>query len=178
VSGGKKIRVLFVGGDGLRKGIGYLARALEMTGSASVEARVAGNLEISELGLAELRRTMTLLGPVPRTEIGQLYRWADVLVLPSISDTFGLVILEAMAAGVPVITTPHTCGPDVVREGKDGFIVPIRDAHAIADRIDRLAGDRKLLAAMSRQARARALDFTIERYAERLMAAVSAEREA
>lgn len=170
---GSELHVLFVGGDGLRKGIGYLARAVKLMASNRIQVRVAGDLEISEGGLAELRRYLDLLGPVPRTEIESLFRWADVLVLPSISDTFGLVVLEAMAAGLPVITTPHTCGPDVIREGLDGFIVPIRDPEAIADRLERLARDRKLLRAMSEQALERVRDFSIECYGERLVAATT-----
>ena len=63
-----------------------------------------------------------------------------------------------MACGVPVITTPN-CG-SVVRDGIDGFIVPIRDAEAIADRIELLLADRALRARMGRNARARAREFT------------------
>jgi glycosyltransferase involved in cell wall biosynthesis len=91
--------------------------------------------------------------------------------LPSVSDTFGLVILEAMASGVPVISTTHTCAPDVVRDGIDGFVTPPRDAEIIAARLEQLADDRELLGSMSAQARARALEFNVDRYAERLVAA-------
>lgn len=175
---GGPLQVLFVGGEGLRKGVGYLSRAVGALRSRAVEVRVAGNLEISEQGLRELRKSLDLLGPVPRRDMAQLFSWAHVLVLPSISDTFGLVILEAMAAGLPVITTPHTCGPDVVRESVDGFVVPVRDSEAIAERLDRLAGDRALLARMSRAARERSREYTSERYAERLVCAILAGRKA
>jgi len=62
----------------------------------------------------------------------------DVFVFPSLFEGFGLVLLEAMAMGLPVITTPHTAGPDLIREGMEGFIVPIRHSTAIAERLEQL----------------------------------------
>jgi glycosyltransferase involved in cell wall biosynthesis len=67
--------------------------------------------------------------------------------LPTISDGFAITQLEAMAHGLPVITTPN-CG-QVVTDGVDGFIVPVRDSQALADAIARLDGDRPLLRTMS-----------------------------
>lgn len=170
---GRCLRVLFVGGDGLRKGIGYLAQAIDRIDSLSVEVRVAGDLELSEVGLRVLSQRLSLLGPIPRNKLAAQYQWADVLVLPSVSDTFGLVILEAMAAGVPVITTPNTGGPDVIREGLDGFIVPIRDADAIAEKLEYLATDHAAVEAMSRNAVERSREFSIGNYGKRLVAAAT-----
>ena len=72
----------------------------------------------------------------------------DVLVLPSLFEGFGLVILEAMAQGTPVVTTAHTAGPDIIEDGTDGFIIPIRSAEAIAEKLDLLASDHERLMAM------------------------------
>jgi glycosyltransferase involved in cell wall biosynthesis len=96
----------------------------------------------------------------------------DVLVFPSLFEGFGLVILEAMAQGVPVITTEATAGPEVITEGEDGFIVPIRDANAIAARLDQLATDRERLRAMSVAAHAKAARLGWENYRAGLVAAV------
>jgi glycosyltransferase involved in cell wall biosynthesis len=167
------LHVLFVGGEGLRKGIGYLAQALSQLRSTSVVAKAAGNLELSSAALAVLAQHMELLGPVPRSSMGALFEWADVLVLPSVSETFGIVILEAMAHGLPVIATEHTGAPDVVREGIDGFVLPIRAIDGMAERIQRLAEDRSLLDFMKQQAKQRATEFTGLKYAQRLIAAVS-----
>ena len=101
--------------------------------------------------------------------MGEQYAWADVLVLPSVSDTFALVILEAMSAGVPVITTPNTGGPDVICDGEDGFIVPIRSPEMIAERLELLGKDRDLLACVSTAASRRAVDFAGDNYATNLV---------
>jgi glycosyltransferase involved in cell wall biosynthesis len=96
----------------------------------------------------------------------------DVLVFPSLHEGFGLVILEAMSQGLAVITTPHTGGPDVIREGQDGFIVPIRSADAIAEKLGLLAGDRLMLAEMKEAARETARRHTWENYRKRLVEVV------
>ena len=141
-------------------------------GSSRVEARAAGELELSPLAHRELAPYMQLLGPVARYEMPALFRWADVLVLPSISDTFGMVILEAMAAGVPVIASENTAAPDLVRDGIDGYVVPIRDSDGIAEHLERLALDPGLLVEMSRKARSRAAEFSVGHYGGRLVSAL------
>lgn len=166
------LRVLYVGGDGLRKGIGYLLEALNSLDRRDIEVRAAGNLELSDHALERLRRRMELLGTVPRSIMPALFRWADVLVLPSVSDTFGMVILEAMAAGLVVIASQNTAAPDILRHGTDGFVVPIRNPPAIACALNILASNHELMQEMGRAARERAGEFTVSRYGERLMAAL------
>jgi glycosyltransferase involved in cell wall biosynthesis len=98
------------------------------------------------------------------------FRRADLFVLPTLAEGMALVHLEAMACGVPVITTPN-CG-SVVRDGLEGFIVPIRDPRALADRTQQLLEDRDLRQRMGAAARKRARDYTWARYGERLLSAL------
>jgi glycosyltransferase involved in cell wall biosynthesis len=100
------------------------------------------------------------------------YEWADVLLLPSVSDTFGLVVLEAMSYGVPVITTHNTGGADVVIEGQNGFVVPAMRPDQIAQKLEVLDSGAHLLANLSEKAIGRSVDFSLDRYAERLIAVV------
>ncbi|MBE9158404.1 glycosyltransferase family 4 protein [Nodosilinea sp. LEGE 06152] len=163
-------RILFVGQVGLRKGNHYLAEATRLlkTRGFQGEVRVVGpwlvNVENS------LFRGPKYLGQVPRSLIYKEFCQADVFVLPTLSESFGLVHLEALACGVPVITTPH-CG-SVVRDGVEGFIVPIRDAEALAERIERITNDRQLRAQMGQAARRRAQEFTWMHYRDRLQKAL------
>jgi len=71
-----------------------------------------------------------------RSEIVAQMHNSDVFVLPSLAEGFGHVILEAMSCGLPVVATPHSCGPDVIKDGVTGFIVPIRNTATLAERID------------------------------------------
>jgi glycosyltransferase involved in cell wall biosynthesis len=94
----------------------------------------------------------------------------DVLVLPSISEGFGLVILEALSCGLPVVTTRNSGGPEVVRDGREGYFVPIRSAEAIAEKLELLARDPALLESMSEAALRRAREFTWANYRAKLVA--------
>jgi glycosyltransferase involved in cell wall biosynthesis len=82
-----------------------------------------------------------------------------------------LVVLEAMASGLPVIATEHGSA-DVLRDGIDGFLVPIRDAQAIADRLERLYRDPELREHMGRNAREQALRHTWSQSSQRACDAV------
>jgi glycosyltransferase involved in cell wall biosynthesis len=96
----------------------------------------------------------------------------DVFVFPSLFEGFGLVLLEALAMGLPIITTAHTAGPDLIQDGVEGFIVPIRDAAAIAERLEQLHREPARLAEMSRAARERARQFSWGKYEKTLAACV------
>jgi len=164
--------ILCVGRLGLPKGTHYLAAATRILKSRRVPCQVtaigSGRRAVIENPIFSGPK---YLDSVPRTEITRFFQSADVFVLPTLSESFGLVHLEALACGVPVITTPN-CG-SVVRDGIDGFIVPPRDAEALADRIEMIVTDRYLRDEMSKNARKRAEDFTWTRYGERLLSAVS-----
>src|SRR5207237_513109 len=95
-------------------------------------------------------RFATFLGPVPRTRMPALLRWADLLVLPSICEGSALVTYEALATGVPVIGTPNAGAP--LRDGVDGLLVPSGEVEALAAAIERFAADAEFLGWCSRNA--------------------------
>ena len=77
---------------------------------------------------------------------------SDVLILPSLAEGLALVVPEALACGLPVIVTPNTGALEFVRDGTEGFVVPICRPDAIADRLQMLHDNREMLATMSRNA--------------------------
>lgn len=164
------LRVLFSGAVGLRKGVPYLLQAGRRLPAERFSFRLVGSMGVSPAARAELCTRMELTGPVPSTDMPSHYRWADVFVLPSLCEGSATVCYEALAAGLPVITTPNA--GSVMRDGVDGFIVPVRDAEAIAEKLELLLSQPELLAEMSRNALARASEFTLEKYQERLLAAL------
>lgn len=164
-------RALAVGSVGRRKGhpdLAAAARLLTQRGSRA-KVRVVGPAEEAILDHPAMQGP-DYVGPVPRTQVAQEYARADFFVLPTICDSFGIVIVEALAAGLPVITTPN-CG-DIVRNGVEGFVVPVRDPETLAARIEELTEDRALRDRMSQAARARSLDFSQKAYGERLLGAI------
>jgi len=165
-------RVLFVGGVGLRKGNHYLAEACRILADRGVAAdfRVVGPYDAQEIA-SPLFAGPTYVGQVPRGQVHQEFLRADVFAFPTLVEGFALSHLEAMACGLPVVTTPN-CGP-AVRDGQDGFVVPPRDARALADRIQTIISDRALRKRMGESARERAAAFSWSHYRERLLDAVS-----
>ncbi len=160
----KPLRVLYVGSLGQRKGLSYLFAAAKLAGR-SIALTVVGTKPAEPCTALEVALgSHHWIASLPHGEVLERMRNSDVLVFPSLFEGFGLVILEAMAQGVPVITTPHTAGPDIITDGVDGFIVPIRDATAIAARLDLLHHDRERLATMGEAARRRAATFTWSAY--------------
>ena len=160
-------RVAFAGQITQRKGISYLLDAFQRAALPRSELVLIGNFHRDAAPI--LRRPGVRHVPhLPRWELPEQYRRADVFVLPSLVEGFGLTALEAMACGVPVIVSGHTFGRDVVNDGVEGFVVPIRDADAIADRLTTLAEDRSLRDRMAAAARRRAEDFPWDIYRERV----------
>jgi glycosyltransferase involved in cell wall biosynthesis len=102
-------------------------------------------------------------------EVLQEIRCHDVMVFPSLFEGFGLVVLEAMSCGVPVIATAQSGAPDFLEDGKDGFLVPIRSAEAIAERLELLIRDRDRLGAMSQAAVRKAARHSWESYRQHLI---------
>jgi len=164
-----RLKVLFAGSLGQRKGLSYLLKAIEMLKDA-VELTLLGRKAAS--GCAPLENAVRKYRWVPTLSHPGMLREMqshDVLVLPSLFEGFGLVILEAMAQGTVVITTGHTAGPDVIENGTDGFIVPVRSAEAIAEKLDLLASDPERLMAMKLMAKKKAAARGWETYRQRLV---------
>ncbi|WP_081852856.1 glycosyltransferase family 4 protein [Bosea sp. 117] len=164
------LRVLTVGAVGLRKGSPYVIEAAHrLAGRAAF--RMVGPCGVPPAVAAQLARFVELTGPIPRSEMRDQFAWADVFLLPSLCEGSATAVYEAMSAGLPVICTGNT--GSVVRDGLDGFIVPIRDADAIVAALERFAAEPELMAQMSRNAASRSADYTLERYGDRLMEALS-----
>jgi glycosyltransferase involved in cell wall biosynthesis len=165
-----RLRVLVAGAVGLRKGAPYVletARALK----GIADFRWCGPVGILPNAAKRLSEYVDLRGPVPRPLMLEHYSWADIFLLPSVCEGSATVCYEAMAAGLPVITTPNA--GSVVRDGLEGFIVPVGDYEAIQQQILTIHRDRALLVTMSQNAAERAHGFTLEKYGERLLAALT-----
>ena len=96
-----------------------------------------------------------MAGAVAGSALPRFYRCADVFCLLSVEEGLALVIVQAMAMGLPVIATPNTGAEELIQDGVTGFIVPARDPAAAAERLRQLAGNRELRRDMGRRARAR-----------------------
>jgi glycosyltransferase involved in cell wall biosynthesis len=168
--GGKAFRVICVGGISVHKGHIYLLEAWKKLGLRNAELLLIGSIAARMRNV--LRRYDGLFRHVPfvpNDEIRHEYARSSVFVLPSLQDGCSLVCAEAMACGLPVITTVNNGAAGIVTHGKDGFVVPIRSPDAIAEHIEMLYRDQTLRQAMSDAALAKARnELGWDRYAIRL----------
>lgn len=164
----RPFRVLFVGQLTQRKGLSYAVDGFRRTGLAESELLLAGRLVGGRRPWPDDHqiRHIDMVAP---SDAPTLYAQADVVVLPSLIEGLARVILEAMASGLPVIATPNTGAEEVMRDGEHGFVVPIRDADAIAACLVRLAEDPAGRRAMGLAARQQAERYTWEAYGERMV---------
>lgn len=167
--------VLFCGSWDAVKGSPYLARAM---GRLAVDGD-APRLTILGPGLPEsavlesfpavVRPFVHVIARAPEDAVMRHYREHDLLVMCSTYEGFGMVVVEAMSQGLPVIATPVGCAPVVVRDGENGMIVPARDPAALASAIRRLMADGPLRSRMAERAAAAARQFTWRATAERTL---------
>ncbi|HJS32472.1 MAG TPA: glycosyltransferase family 4 protein [Alphaproteobacteria bacterium] len=166
----RPLRVLFVGTLSQRKGVKYLLEAARLLGPDKVELVLVGRMIGAEAAFAPYRGAFRHIRHVPYHEVHALYRDADVFVYPSLHEGSAFVTYEALASGLPVVTTLNA--GSVVRDGEEGFVVPIRDVDALVERIDLLRRDEAMRQAMRVKARARAEQFTWAHYRARLCALI------
>ena len=165
----RKFRVMYVGRLTQAKGVGYLLDAYEEFRRGDTCLTLLGRPQGGIDAFRKHGADFFHLAAVPRSHLRRHYADASVVVLPSLFEGMAMVVLEAMACGVPVIVTNR--GPDqVVRDGIDGFVVPAGDSHAIAERLDMLYENSSLLLQMGKAARARAEMFTWRAYADNVLA--------
>lgn len=169
----KENLILFVGGDYFRKGLHRLLRALPLVLEKVPDARlmVIGN----DYGYVKAFARFLARGlPVefiygmPRGELYRTYGRAKAFVMPSEIEAIPLVSTEATMAGVPPILSDAGGNPEIVLEGKTGFIVPLDDYPLLAERIVSCLTDRELAERLVRQGKEFLGQFTTKRMIERL----------
>jgi glycosyltransferase involved in cell wall biosynthesis len=164
--------ILYVGGLTVQKGLIYLFEALNKLSlpEKSYKAVFAGTVaeELKPIIAKFAKPHWQFLGHVQPHMLSSVMSRASVMVQPSLQEGLSMVIPQVLACGVPVIATTNTGGEDIITDGKDGFIVPIRSSDAIADKIEMLFANSDLLQTMQENARKRVTHFgTWDAYGDR-----------
>ncbi|MDB5134429.1 MAG: glycosyl transferase [Mucilaginibacter sp.] len=144
-------RIVFVGQLSVRKGILYLLDAFHTFKHPKKELILVGNIDnsIKHLIDAGVHDNIRFVGNVPRDQVKKYVSTAHALVLPSIEDGFGLVLIQAAACGCPLIASTNTGFSTLFSHEKEGLLVEARNAQALADAFTRLADDPSLRERMS-----------------------------
>jgi glycosyltransferase involved in cell wall biosynthesis len=151
-----------------RKGFHYLLQAWREATLTSSELWLVGEPETACQNLmSELPRGVRYLGQKSHEELRELYAAANAYVLPSIEEGLARSILEAMAAGLPIIVTEATGVTDIMVDGEDGWVVPARDVISLAAALRHAAEDTEATKRRGASAALRVKPFTWEAYGER-----------
>ncbi|HXU38808.1 MAG TPA: glycosyltransferase family 4 protein [Blastocatellia bacterium] len=161
---------LFAGQIGLRKGVPHLIEAWEKLNLSDARLLMAGSMNLPREYMSEHARSFEYLGALPRAELLELMAKVDLFVFPSLAEGFGLVIGEAMACGLPVLTTTNTGGPALITDGVEGWCVAAHEVQPLIERIEWAYQNRDRLYAMGRCARQRAEQWTWADYRRKLIA--------
>ena len=168
-----RLKVLFVGTVNQRKGIKYLLEAIRALNTREIELVIRGRA-VDDLSLVRrLAPDANVRLSVSHEELRAAYQSSHLFVFPSVGEGFGHVLLEALASGLPVLSTTHTAAPDLVTPGVDGFVIEPRRMDAIAERLEWALSHRRQLARMRASARDTASRFTWARFREQIRAIVA-----
>ncbi len=155
-------KVIFIGSLNQRKGITYLLDALaEMS---NVELTIVTRGIYDESLIQNYNFPIHLVIDVSHEKLQDELHQANCFVLPSVLEGFGQVILEAMATGIPVIATENTAAIDIIENGVDGFVIPIRAIQAIKENLEKLQSDFSFAQAMGTAAYKKAKIHTWEKF--------------
>ncbi len=146
---GSPLRVLNVGTFCFRKGIWDFADVIQKLGTVDYHFRFVGpiNPEASNFS-SKLRPEVDFVPPQPQSQLPIHYRWGDIFVLPTIEDGFPFVLAQAHAAALPILTTPNGAGNDLISNGENGWVLPIRDPRAIEEKLRWCKANRDKVVAM------------------------------
>jgi glycosyltransferase involved in cell wall biosynthesis len=149
-------RIVFVGRQWERKGGPDLVAAFEI-----VRERQPGSSLVIIGCTPELRvEGVEVLGELPAERVGEQYSRAAVFCMPSLVEPFGIVFIEALSRGLPVVATSIGALPDIVEEGQSGYLHPPHDVNGLADSLSKLLGDPQLCRSLGQHGRA----YVRERY--------------
>src|SRR5829696_1068900 len=173
-SGVGKPRVLFVGRLASQKGVRALVAAAGLLKDPRAQVLLVGDgperlaleREAERLGVGG---RLHFVGFLAHDRLPAVMSHADLLVLPSLYEELGTVLLEAIQVGLPIVASKTGGIPDVIKDGVNGLLVPPSEPEALAHAINRLLADRKLARRLSEGAQARAKDYDWEVLAERVL---------
>ncbi len=169
----KKFRVIFCGNCSIQKGIPYLLKAFYELKLPNSELYIIGPVANELKPFAEKYKADNIVwaGAFKENKLVYEYAKGDVFCIPSVQEGMAMVQLQAMACGLPLICTTYSGGGDVITNGKEGFILPIRDIDAIKEKILLLYDHPDMRAEMGRQALNTIQNhFTWAHYGEKMIA--------
>jgi len=171
----KNILLIFVGNPFDRKGLEYVIRALPKVKNKKTNLLVIGRKDVSDMPFYQklseelnIAKKIKFIGLTP--EVDKYLASSDMFLFPTLYEPFGLVILEAMSSGIPVITSKAAGAAELIENMKDGIILKnTKDYNEIAQKINYLLEDKERMKEMGKRARMRAEKYSWNAAAEKML---------
>lgn len=160
----RPLRFIYVGGVKELKGISYLLDAFMNIPQDKAELTVVGAFNSQDEDIQPYLGRVHFKGMVLHSEVPKLLRNADVFVFPSLGEGFALAILEAAAVGLPLIISENNGVTDIIRNQREGLVIPIQSSKAIEEAVMWFINHPEKICPMGLAARKKALEYTWERY--------------
>jgi len=158
--------LLFVGNISVRKGCHYLLEAIKQLNRQNIKLTMIGEME-DKYFLERYKNYFNWMPAVPHHQLPYYFNQADIYIYPSLFEGSSLSIYEALASGLPVIATENS--GSIIRDKKDGFIIPIRDIKAVKEKILFLYNNTEGRQKMAKNARQQAKNYTWEVYHKKVI---------
>jgi len=165
-----KLSVLFVGQLCRQKGSHYLLEAWRRLKLPNAELRVVGRFPTNSRILSAYKSYVRFLGPLDWKALREEHRRAHLLCLPSLSDGFGQVILEALACGTPALTTDSCGASDLIQHGENGFVIPAANLESLIASLEWASQNPEKLRQMRSPARATAEEYSWTKFRKNIVA--------
>lgn len=172
INKGDHISLLFVGSFNQRKGLSYLLQAVSELQAENINLSLTlcgrGIMDLEIIDKYNLLDFKYFIN-IPQQGLVRIMNESDVFVFPSLCEGFGLVILEAMATGLPVITTDRTSGVDFIENGIEGYIIEAQNVEMIKTTIMKFVNNPLIIKEMGLNAINKSKQFTWDLFGERLI---------
>jgi glycosyltransferase involved in cell wall biosynthesis len=164
-----KLKFLFVGRMEGAKGIYYLIEGFRQMQDLNVELIAVGeNFELQDK-FTSYTSNIKVLGVKRRDEMNNVYKNADVYILPSLWEGFSFSLMEALASGLPVIASKYSCAPEVVEDYKEGFVIEPRNIEDIKEKVKWFVDNKDKIKDMGKAARAKAEIYSWDNYSQNVV---------
>ena len=158
------LKLLFVGTICQRKGLAYLLEAMQKLRPEEATLTICGRAVDDMKWIRNSGVPVRIRANISAAALLEEYAASDVFVFPSLAEGFGHVLLEAMASGLPIVSTNRTAAPDLTTEGVEGFIAEAGDPASLVAAIRHFVSDPSKVRTMGKASRARAEQFTWARF--------------